>query len=85
MSLGGGEQVMNRMFWRMRRSRKRRGVVGVTVALIMVALLMDIRLNGPPGQQGFWVQPAIYSGGGVRIDESAPSSGGLLGRLVLAR
>jgi hypothetical protein len=33
----------------------------------------------------FIVQPAIYSGEGVILDPDAPSTGGLIGQVVLAR
>jgi Flp pilus assembly protein TadG len=46
--------------------------------------VMGIHLTGNEGQ-GLWVQPTTYAGSGVMISESAPSSGGVAGRLVLAR
>lgn len=47
--------------------------------------LMDVRLNGNPNQQGIWVQPVVYQGGGVALGTAAGSSGGLVGSIVLAR
>jgi hypothetical protein len=47
--------------------------------------LMATRLAGPPSSIGVWIQPAVYAGNGVRVDKRAPSSGGTMGRLVLAR
>lgn len=47
--------------------------------------LMDERLVGGPVHQGIWIQPVIYAGNGLRVDKNAPSSGGLVGRLVLVR
>jgi Flp pilus assembly protein TadG len=47
--------------------------------------MMDINLAGPPDTRGLYIQPVIYAGGEVHVDEDAPSSGGLVGRLVLVR
>jgi hypothetical protein len=47
--------------------------------------VMDIRLTGPPHQRGLFIQPVSYSGSGVKLDPDAPSSGGLMGLVVLAR
>ncbi len=47
--------------------------------------LMGHRLTGGPVHQGVWIQPAVYAGNGVRVDKDAPSSGGMMGRLVLVR
>lgn len=47
--------------------------------------LMDVKLSGNPNARGVWIQPAIYSGPGLRLDKDVPSSGGTMGRLVLAR
>jgi hypothetical protein len=56
-----------------------------TITQIRFGRVMDIRLTGPPNQRGLYVQPTSYVGGGVHIDPEAPSTGGLVGRLVLAR
>ncbi len=56
-----------------------------TITEIRFGRVMDIRLTSAPIQRGLYIQPVSYSGGGVRIDPSAPSSGGLVGRIVLAR
>ena len=45
--------------------------------------LMAHSLNKKPN--GIWIQPTVYAGNGLRIDKSAPSSGGTMGRLVLGR
>jgi len=55
------------------------------VTEIRYGRVMDIRLTGSPEQRGFFIQPVSYSGSEVRIDPEAPSTGGLVGRLVLAR
>lgn len=47
--------------------------------------VMDIRLAGPPLSRGLFIQPVSYAGGGVLIDVDAPPTGGLVGRIVLAR
>ena len=56
-----------------------------TITQIRFGRLMDILLTGPPDQRGLYIQPISYAGGGVQIDPDAPSSGGLVGRTVLAR
>jgi hypothetical protein len=56
-----------------------------TITDIRYGRVMDIRLTGAPHQRGLFVQPVSYTGGEVHIDPEAPSTGGLLGRLVLAR
>ncbi len=56
-----------------------------TITQMRFGRLMDIRLTGPPDQRGLFIQPISYAGGGVQIDPDAPSSGGLVGRTVLAR
>jgi hypothetical protein len=45
--------------------------------------IMAIDLGGKP--KYFKVQPAIYAGDGVVLDPDAPSTGGLIGQIVLAR
>lgn len=45
--------------------------------------IMAVNLSGKP--QYFIVQPGIYAGDGVILDADAPSTGGLMGRIVLAR
>jgi hypothetical protein len=47
--------------------------------------VMGVKLTGPPSQQGLWIQPTTYVGSDVRIDPTAPSSGGLAGRLMIVR
>jgi hypothetical protein len=56
-----------------------------TISSVRFGRIMDIELNGPPAGRGLWIQPVSYNGGGVIISDSAPSSNGLVGRLVLAR
>lgn len=56
-----------------------------TISEIRFGRVMDVRLVAAPIQRGVYIQPVSYAGGGVRIDPNAPSSGGLVGRLVLAR
>lgn len=56
-----------------------------TISDIRFGRVMAIRLTGPPNSRGFYVQPISYNGGGVIIDPQAPSTGGLLGRIILAR
>jgi hypothetical protein len=56
-----------------------------TITEIRFGRVMDIRLTGAPSQRGLYIQPATYTGGEIWIEPDAPSSGGLVGRLVLAR
>ena len=56
-----------------------------TITEMRFGRVMDIRLTGAPAQRGLFIQPVSYAGSGVRIDHNAPSTGGLLGRLILAR
>ena len=45
--------------------------------------VLGVSLKQKP--RGIWIQPTIYSGGGVRLSTGAASSGGMTGRIVLAR
>ena len=45
--------------------------------------LMASQMRG--GQKSVWLQPVSYAGGGVHVGPTAPSSGGLAGKLVLVR
>jgi len=56
-----------------------------TITDIRYGRVMDVRLTGNPNERGVFIQPVSYTGGNVRIDPQAPSTGGLVGRLVLAR
>lgn len=56
-----------------------------TITQMRFGRVMDIRLTGPPHQRGMFIQPVSYAGSGIRVDEDAPSTNGLMGRLILAR
>ncbi len=56
-----------------------------TITELRFGRVMAIKLTGPPEGRGVFIQPTSYVGGGVRIDPEAPSSNGMVGRLVLAR
>ena len=56
-----------------------------TIVQVRFGRLMNIRLTGPPHQRGLYIQPVSYSGSGVMLDPNAPSTGGLMGLVVLAR
>jgi hypothetical protein len=57
-----------------------------TITSLKFGRIMDIRLTGPPNQKGFYIQPVIYSGGGIKIDPERESYGrGEIGRIVLVR
>ena len=47
--------------------------------------IMEVHLTGSPDQRRLVVQPVVYTDPGVRTDDQAPSSEGLVGRLVLVR
>ena len=54
-----------------------------TITQIRFGRVMDLKLTGPPDQRGFYVQPVTYDGAGVSIDVNAPSTNGLIGKVVL--
>jgi len=56
-----------------------------TIVQVRFGRVMDIRLTGPPHRRGMYIQPVSYSGSGVKLDANAPSSGGLMGLVVLGR
>lgn len=56
-----------------------------TITDLRFGRVMDIRLTGNPNQRGFFIQPVTYAGAGVKIDPDAPSTGGMVGLLILAR
>jgi len=45
--------------------------------------VMGVRLTG--NSKGLWIQPVSYAGSGVIVASSAPSSGGVAGRIFLVR
>ena len=56
-----------------------------TITAIRYVRIMDVRLSGPPSVRGVYAQPVSFVGSEISIDPEAPSSGGLVGRLTLAR
>lgn len=56
-----------------------------TIVDVRFGRVMDIKLTGAPSGRGLYIQPVSYSGSDVIIDPNAPSSGGMVGRVVLAR
>lgn len=56
-----------------------------TITQIRFGRVMDVRLTGNPNKRGLYIQPVSYSGSQIWIENDAPSSGGLVGRFVLAR
>lgn len=56
-----------------------------TIVTIRFGRVMEVRLTGSPANRRIRVQPAVWSDPGVQIDPNAPSSGGLVGRIVLIR
>lgn len=47
--------------------------------------VMEITLNGSMSQKRLVVQPVAYTGSSVIVSDSAPSSGGMVGRIRLVR
>lgn len=56
-----------------------------TITALRFGRVMDVKLTGPPSGRGIYIQPVSYNGGGVKLDPQAPSTNGLVGRIVLAR
>lgn len=56
-----------------------------TITGIRFARVMGVQLTGPQSQRGIWVQPVVYSGADVITGVAAPSSNGMIGRIVLVR
>lgn len=48
-------------------------------------IVMNVNLQGGMANRGLWIQPVTYSGLGVQTNVNVGSSGGVAGRLVLAR
>ncbi len=55
-------------------------IVGMRFGIVMQASMKTGKAN-----KGLWIQPVTYDGVGVRTNVNAASSGGVAGRLVLAR
>ena len=47
--------------------------------------VVGVSLQGSESQRGFWIQPVTLASNGVILSSSASSTGGLTGRVVLAR
>lgn len=56
-----------------------------TITQLRFGRVMGVRLQGAASSRGLWVQPVSYWGPGVIVNPSAPSSGGVAGRVYLAR
>ena len=52
-----------------------------TIVEVRFGRIMDVQLNG--NNKRIVVQPVIYAGGGVRVDDNAPGSDGMVVKLVL--
>ena len=55
------------------------------VTQIRFARVMDVKLQEVASTRGLLVQPVTYTGPGVIVVPGAPSSGGVAGKIVLAR
>ena len=60
---------------------------GATYTIVSIAFgrVMDVRLTGSPSSRQIIVQPEVYTDPGVITDENAPSSGGMVGQIILVR
>jgi len=47
--------------------------------------VVAVSVNGPESERGLWIQPVILAGDGVILSSTGSSTGGLTGRVVLAR
>lgn len=56
-----------------------------TITKLRFGRVMDVQLNGNPNSRGIWIQPTVYAGAAIVLGANAPSSNGLVGRVVLAR
>ena len=56
-----------------------------TITQIRYGRVMAIKLTGPPNGRGLYIQPVSYAGGEIIVHEDSPRSGGLVGRIMLAR
>ena len=55
------------------------------ITRMVFARVMGVMLQGAMPKRGVWLQPAPYAGGGVRTHPDAPSSNGMVGKLILVR
>jgi hypothetical protein len=55
-------------------------IVGVRYGRIMA-----VKLSGNPNDRGLYIQPVAYTSDTIIIDDDAPSTGGLIGRIILVR
>ncbi|MHC5109197.1 MAG: pilus assembly protein TadG-related protein [Planctomycetota bacterium] len=55
------------------------------ITRIAFGRIMYVDLSEQPTARGIEIQPVIQSGGGIILSADAPSSGGMVGRLVLSR
>jgi len=56
-----------------------------TIVDLRFGRVVDVHFTGNPANRRLVVQPAVYSDPGVRTSRYAPSSGGLVGRVMLVR
>ena len=54
-------------------------IVGVRFGRVMGVNVED------SNRRGLWLQPVVYNGTGIKLDPAAPSTDGMIGRVVLAR
>jgi hypothetical protein len=56
-----------------------------TIVYLRFGRVLEVHLTGAPSQRRIRVQPAVWVDPGVHTDPDAPSSGGMVGRIVLIR
>lgn len=54
-----------------------------TIVYIRFGRVMEVHMTGKQSQRRIRVQPAVWTDPGVQTDPDAPSSGGMVGRIVL--
>ncbi len=55
------------------------------ITAIRFGRIMHVDILGPPSQRSVSIQPVAWTDGNVILDPTAPSTGGLLGKLVLVK
>jgi len=56
-----------------------------TIVSMRFGVLMEVDLTGNPESKRIVIQPVVYEDSAVKIDPDAPSTGGLVGRVMIVR
>lgn len=59
--------------------------VEYTITGLRFGRVMDVILTGPQDDRAITIQPSVYSGSDIIVDPDAPSTGGMIGRIVLVK